>query len=540
MCSSVSGWGQRLQFSKPSHEGQLVISVEQYKFLELMYYLNNFYVDSVGSETKYVERAIEAVLAELDPHSSFISLAERKDVDDAIYGHFEGVGIEFTIRRDSLHVVSVIPDGPSERVGVRPGDVIVRVDGAPISGKELNNRRVRDLLRGPKGTKVRLENVRGGDTLTFIVERDRIPLLSVDVEYVLDSGVGYLRMNRFSLDSYQEMVSALGRMEKRKVKGVILDLRGNGGGVMHPAVDIAGLFLHPGALVVYAQGHAVPRQDFFVDERSRSAWRDKPLVVLVDEYTSSSSEILSGALQDWDRAVIVGRRTYGKGLVQQQIPLMDGSYLRLTVARYYTPSGRIIQTPYKMGDEQEYRDRFRARYTSGELFHADSVKTNDSLLMYTLRSGRPVYGGGGILPDIFVPLDTMEAVRYVNQLDRLGVIATFAMEYAQEHAEPLKTRYPSMRSFADGFVLHEDEYQPIHSELQRMGADSLWRSLDSLSLRERELLDRRIRLYMIRHLYSYADMIRFLNEFSEEVRRGEAIIEEWESEGKRILNGHAE
>lgn len=531
---------QQLRMRNTQEGAQYQITTQQYKFLQFLNYLQLYYVDTLQSEKEYVETAIESVLAELDPHSSFMPSSEAQGEMDALTGHFEGVGVEFAIVRDTLNVAGVIPGGPCDTRGVRPGDRIVAVDGDPISGKELTNKRVFDLLRGPKGTKVLLTILRGGETLQFQITRDKIPLLSVDVSYMLSPGVGYLRLNRFTLESFNEFNDALKRLSKQGAKRYVVDLRGNGGGVLQSAVEVASLFLHKEALVTYAQGRAVARTDFFVKERTPKNWRDVPLVLLVDEYSASASEILAGALQDWDRAVIIGRRTFGKGLVQNQINLLDGSLIRITVARYYTPSGRMIQTPYRMGERKEYHEKFTKRYYSGELFHADSVHVNDSLLVYTLKSGRPVYGGGGILPDVFVPLDTLREARYVNSLDRIGVLMEFAFDYCTNHADSLKGLYRDMESFASNFTLKSQDMQELGKRVREKAIKGVNDSLQSLMPLQRELLTRRVCAYMIRNLYSFPKMVQYLNSFSPEIQRAQQLFKNWSTEGEGILRGHRE
>lgn len=525
-----------------SQGGSLQISPDEYTLLQFFNFLTSYYVDSIAGEKEYVETAMKAVLAELDPHSNLINESDADQVEDELQGHFDGVGIEFTLLRDTLHVVGVIPGGPSERVGLRAGDKVIKADGKKLSDMKLTNRVVRSLLRGPRGSRIDITALRGEDTLEFVVEREKIPVKSVDVEYVTPSGAGYVRLNRFSLNSYQELRDALSRLRARDARGYILDLRGNGGGVMQAAVDIAGLFLHADALVVYAQGRNVPRQDFFVkNKEKRHPWRKVPLVVLVDEYSSSASEILSGALQDWDRAILVGRRTFGKGLIQSQVSLLNGSLLRLSVARYYTPSGRTIQTPYRLGAREDYAESFRHRYFSGEFFHVDSVPHNDSLLMFTLRAGRPVYGGGGIMPDVFVPLDTMEEARAVNQIDRLGFISNFAYNLSIAKRDSLRKLYPNTDRLMEGYALSGEDYVQFQSRLDSLSHEkSLGIVFDSLSAPQKELMNRRLMAYLIRNLYSYSEMVRYINGFSEEIRRAEGLLLNWSSEGETLLRGHRE
>lgn len=502
------------------------------KLMQTLSYISNYYVDTVDMDP-LVEKAIVSVLEQLDPHSYYIDQEDATNVTSELEGHFDGIGVEFTIIRDTLQVVSAIPSGPAEKNGVRAGDRIIAVDGENIAGVGVTNARVFKLLRGKKGTRVRIRNVRGRDTLDFTLVRDAIPLHSVDVVYMLRPTIGYIRLNRFAMNSNEEFEAALRDLHKAGAKSYVLDLRGNGGGVMETSVRLAAHFLQPGNQIVYAQGRSVPKQEYFAP-RGAGKYADVPLVVLVDEYSASASEILSGALQDWDRAVIVGRRTFGKGLVQNQIPLADGSLIRITVARYYTPSGRMIQTPYEMGHKEEYVESFRARYEGGELFAADSMHLADTLRFRTLRTGRPVYGGGGIVPDVFVPIDTVRGSAYVNRLDRKGLINQWVTDYMEAERGRLKARYKSFEAFDRDFKMTS----AMRDALVALGRQEGVEPQDSvLTERDEYMLAWRVKAFVARSLFSFTELVRVVNSESHEVQRAVEILERWDALGVPLLEG---
>src|SRR5574344_240785 len=393
------------------------------KFGQTLYYINNYYLDTVNFKT-IVDKAIIAAIGELDPHSSFISSDDVKAMNEPLEGEFEGIGVEFAIIHDTLTVQAPVFGGPSEKVGILTGDKIVSVNGENIAGISLTNEMVFKYLRGAKGTKVDLGIVRKEERklLIFTVVRDKIPLNSVDAVYQVEPGYLYIKLSRFASSSYDEMIQAMASV-KGAIKGIILDLRGNSGGYLYSAIKIANEFLDKNNMIVYTQGRTVPDMKELADGNGK--YKRGPLVLLVDENSASASEIVSGAVQDWDRGIIIGRRTFGKGLVQQAMPLSDGSQLRLTIAKYHTPSGRVIQSPYKNGKSQEYYLDFYKRYTHGESFSKDSIHFPDSLKYKTLRLKRTVFGGGGIMPDIFVPADTSYYSDYYASLLRRGVVIEY-------------------------------------------------------------------------------------------------------------------
>lgn len=437
-------------YSQNNNSGELNSSLT--KFAQTIYYINSYYLDTVNNQ-KLIDEAISKAVSQLDPHSSYISAKDVKAMNEPLEGNFEGVGIEFSIVKDTLSVVNPIPGGPCERVGIRAGDKIVKIDSDNLSESKVTNEKVFKLLRGPKGTKVRLFIKRKGvkDILEFEVTRDKIPINSLDAAYTVNNDIIYLKLSRFAATSYQEILSALAKLNVASPKGIILDLRGNTGGFLGTAFEISNMFLEKGQTIVYTEGLRVPRMS---EKATGSGMFVKtPLAVLLDENSASASEIVAGSIQDWDRGVVIGRRSFGKGLVQQMFPLSDGAQLRLTIARYHTPSGRVIQSPYEQGEITKYYQALYKRYTSGEMFSADSVKFPDSLKYKTLVKGRTVYGGGGIMPDIFIPADTSGYSEYYANIVRKGILAEFMNDKADSQREQWKREYPTYEVFDKNFNL---------------------------------------------------------------------------------------
>jgi carboxyl-terminal processing protease len=405
------------------------------KFREVLGLVKNEYVDPVKPDG-LVDDAIQHLLTKLDPHSTYISAKDREEANEDLRGNYEGIGIEFNIFHDTLVVVAPLSGGPSEAVGLRSGDKIIKVDTTVIAGVKLSNADVMKLLKGPKGTEVKILVQRKGvkNPLTFKIVRDRIPQYSVDASYMIDREIGYIKISRFAQTTYDEFQEALSKLKKKGMKKLVLDLQGNPGGYMNQATNLADEFLPAGDKIVFTKGKD-KKYNTNTLSSDKGEFEQGDLIVLVNEGSASASEILSGALQDNDRALIVGRRTFGKGLVQSPFDLSDGSELRLTISRYYTPSGRSIQKPY--GNEQEYARDIMKRYKHGEFFTADSVKFNDSL-KYKTTNGRTVYGGGGIMPDYFVPLDTTLNSRYLNELYTSNSLQEYTFTYAEEHKSALE------------------------------------------------------------------------------------------------------
>ncbi|MDD2584858.1 MAG: S41 family peptidase [Bacteroidales bacterium] len=422
------------------------------KYGQVLFYLNNYYLDTLNN-SDITEEAIKSLISTLDPHSSYISAKDVKAMNEPLEGNFDGVGIEFAIIRDTLTVASPISGGPSERVGIRAGDKIVEIDGDTVASINLTNDMVFKYLRGPKGTHVKLNIVRRGvdEVLEFNVVRDKIPINSVDAVYEAAPGVVYVKLSRFAANSTHEIITSILDLDIGAIDGFILDLRGNSGGYLGTAIEISNFFLNAGQTIVYTEGMRVPK----MAEKAKGTgfYKKGALAVLVDEHSASASEIVAGAIQDWDRGTIIGRKTFGKGLVQQMLPLNDGAQLRLTVARYHTPSGRVIQSPYKEGASNSYYKAIIDRYERGESFNRDSIHFPDSLKYKTLIKGRTVYGGGGIMPDIFIPADTTSYTKYYSQLIRKGIVLDFMNDFSDKNRKQLEAKYSSFNSFEANFEI---------------------------------------------------------------------------------------
>lgn len=404
------------------------------KLNNLLHIIDDQYVDAVNVDS-LVDMSIPKILEELDPHSVYMSAKEVETENDALKGSFSGVGIEFVIRNDTIHVQNVIQNGPAERAGLLAGDKIVTVDGKPFVGKQVTNEEAMHRLKGPKDTKVEIGVVRYGQkgVRHFTVTRGDIPTKSVTAAYMLDDTTGYIKVKNFGENTYTELIVALASLSQQGFGNLVIDLRDNTGGYLKSAVQIANEFLPKNKLIVYTEGRKSPRQEYRSD--GRGAYQQLPLVVLINEVSASSSEIFAGAMQDNDRATIVGRRSFGKGLVQQQIGFPDGSMIRLTIARYYTPSGRCIQKPYTAGDDAGYAMDLMARYNHGEFFSQDSIKHTGPA--YHTGIGRIVYGGGGITPDIFVPEDTSDVTSYYKMAVTSGLILQYAFDYTDQYRQEM-------------------------------------------------------------------------------------------------------
>ena len=428
--------------------------------------ISNFYVDKVD-EDKLVEEAIIKMLAQLDPHSTYSDAEEVKKMNEPLQGNFEGIGVQFQMIEDTLLVVQPVSNGPSEKVGILAGDRIIAVNDSAIAGVKMSTEDIMKRLRGPKGSKVNLTIVRRGvqDPLVFTVKRDKIPILSLDASYMIQPKIGYIRINRFGATTAEEFKKAMKDLQKQGMKDLILDLQGNGGGYLNAAIDLANEFLGQKELIVYTEGRTAQRSEFFA--KGNGEFRDGRLIVLVDEYTASASEIVSGAVQDWDRGIIVGRRSFGKGLVQRPIDLPDGSMIRLTIARYYTPSGRCIQKPYDKtanldgtlngeNNQEKYNQELIDRFNHGELMHADSIHFPDSLKYQTKKLARTVYGGGGIMPDFFVPIDTTQYTDYHRNLVAKGVVIKTTMKFIEKNRKELQNKYKKFETFNDKFEISDE------------------------------------------------------------------------------------
>ena len=435
------------------------------KFDEVMWYVGNDYVD-VPEEDKLQDDAIAAMMEKLDPHSAYISLKEFNEVNDPLLGSFDGIGVQFRLEKDTIAIVSVIKGGPSEKVGILAGDRIIYVDDTLVAGKKLTNEDVMRKLKGPKGTKVDVRVLRRDveGLLDFTITRAAIPTYSVDIAYMLDDSIGYLKLSKFSATTVKEFKQGIGDLRSQGMEKLIFDLRGNTGGYLAAAVDIADEFLPKGSLIVYTEGRNRPRQ--YMKARRRGMLEDIPVVVLIDGESASASEIVAGALQDNDRGTIIGRRSFGKGLVQEQIMLSDNSAIRLTVARYYTPTGRCIQKPFD-GDHEKYLLESFERYENGELFSEDSIHFADSL-KFTTPKGKTVYGGGGIMPDIYVPLVDDSTEYYFNRIVNKGLLYQYAFDYTDKHRQQLQ-RYKTVEAFDKGFAVTDAMFDALVKQAGEKG-----------------------------------------------------------------------
>lgn len=444
--------GIQAQFS-PNQNKQNAAAFQQRKLYEALMTISNMYVDTINNK-KMVETALNAILKELDPHSVYIPKDEVERVNEPLEGSFEGIGVQFQIVDDTLLVAQTVANCPAEKVGVLPGDRIIYIDGQLVAGVKIQNNDVFKKLRGPKGSIVTLKIKRGkkDELLVFKITRDKIPLFSVDATYMIDKEIGYIKINSFGSTTIEEFRKALTSLNKKGMKHLILSLQGNGGGYLNAAIGLADEFLSNEKLIVYTQGLNQPKS--VAEATSHGDFEKGKLIVLVDEYSASASEIVSGALQDWDRAIVIGRRSFGKGLVQRQFKLLDGSEMRLTTARYYTPTGRCIQKSYKEGADK-YENDISNRINKGELFHADSIHFPDSLRYQTLTLKRTVYGGGGIMPDIFVPLDTTNFTTLHRKLMALGIINKVSLQYIDKNRDALKKKYPTFEKYKANFVVDE-------------------------------------------------------------------------------------
>lgn len=425
--------------------------------------VKGLYVDSVNEE-KLVEDAIRGMIEKLDPHSSYMTAKEVKNANESLQGNFEGIGVQFNMVEDTLLVIQPVTNGPSEKVGILAGDRIVKVNDTIIAGVKMAKEEIMRRLRGPKGTKVQMNIVRRGiaDTLSFTVVRDKIPVHSIDAAYMVRPKVGYIRIGSFSATTHDEFCERLKALQKQGMKSLILDLQENGGGFLHAAVQIANEFLDKDDLIVYTEGRQAQRTEY--KAQGGGLFTKGNVMVLVDSYTASAAEIVSGAIQDHDRGLVFGRRSFGKGLVQRPIDLPDGSMIRLTIAHYYTPSGRCIQKPYEKGNQRDYAMDVVNRLKSGELMSADSVHFADSLKYYTLKKHRLVYGGGGIMPDEFVPLDTTKYTRFHRELSAKGMVINANLHYVDQHRKQLQQQYKSFDDFKARFDIPEHVIDSLFAE----------------------------------------------------------------------------
>lgn len=505
----AAAWSQSSDFEE---QGQ--------KFNTLLYYMDQLYVEDTDMES-LVETAIVNMLEEMDPHSVYIPAEELQAADEPLNGNFEGVGIQFNIFRDTIMVVSPISGGPSEKLGIMAGDRIVTVDGEVVAGTGVTNKDVQRLLKGPKGTLVTVGIKRGNDPelLTFEIIRDKIPIFSVDASFMVAPGIGYVKVNRFSKSTMSELYKAFAKLQQEGMEDLILDLQGNGGGMLRTAIQMADEFLSEQKLIVYTEGRSFPRDDTYA--RIPGRFEKGRLVVLIDQGSASASEIVSGAVQDWDRGLIVGRRSFGKGLVQRPVNLPDGSAVRLTVQKYYTPSGRCIQKPYDEGVDAYRMEKFE-RYDTGELMSLDSLDLPDSLKYETRLRGRTVYGGGGIVPDVFVPLDTTDNSAYFSSILRKGLDNRYALTYVDSRRAELEAAYPTEDIFLEKFEVTEqmlEDFQAFATDEGVEFDEEDWsKSGDAIALR--------LKAMMGRNLLEQSTFYRVISGLNESLERAIEILQD--------------
>ena len=494
--------------------------------------INRFYVEEVNN-SQLVEDAIKAMLEKLDPHSTYSNAEETRRMNEPLEANFDGIGIQFDMLSDTLYVVQVIPGGPSEKVGLLPGDRIIMVNDTLIAGVKMTNSDVIRLIRGKKGTAARILVKRDLSTelLEFIIIRDRIPYFSIDAKFMADATTGYIRLSRFSASTLDEFKNSISELQNKGMKNLILDLQGNGGGYLQTAFQLADLFLEKGKLIVYTQGDRMPRQEIFSTDFSY--FKDGKLVVLINEASASASEIVAGAIQDWDRGVIVGRRSFGKGLVQKAIDLPDSSMIRLTVARYYTPSGRFIQKPYEKGNSEAYKNDIADRLHKGELTNVDSIHFPDSLKFHTLLFNRTVYGGGGIMPDVFVPFDTTLVSDYHFRLRRFRIFNSMSLNYLDKHRKELNKNYPDISLFKEKFTVNDDILQELIETATKQNI-----LFDEVQFdNSKQLISLELKAYLASDLFGNSEYYQIMNDRNDSYQKALQIINA-DDEYFKLLTGN--
>ena len=503
------------------NSGPGMINLNANKLTGLLRIINDQYVDTVNMG-QLIEDAMPEILGELDPHSSYIPAKDLQAVNDDLRGSFSGIGVQFTIQQDTIHISDVIPGGPSEKVGIMPGDRIVEIDDSAFVGKIVTNNESMKRLKGPKGSEVKLGVYRQGEKelLHFTIIRGDIPVKSLDAAYLINDKYGYSKINKFGEATYPEMLIALAQLHQQQCEGMIIDLRGNTGGYMGAAIQMVNEFLPKGRLIVYTQGRNVPRENY--PSNGTGSSQQLPVIVLLDEGSASASEIFAGAIQDNDRGTIIGRRSFGKGLVQQPIEFNDGSAIRLTIARYYTPSGRCIQKPYKKGHDEQYELDILKRYEHGEFFSQDSIKQDESHIYYT-SLGRPVYGGGGIMPDIFVPQDTTGVSSYFNAAMNRGLTIQFSFQYTDKNRQTLQ-QYETWDELL--------KYLKKQNILEKFANFAETKGLKRRNLqmyKSKELFNRNLYGNIIYNMLNMEEYLKFLNQSDKTVQKALEVLEAGES-----------
>ena len=512
----------QLRFSNTPANNATVSDLEKnvQKLVMASVMINNFYVDSVDSK-KLAEDAIQGILSKLDPHSAYTNAADTKKFTEPLTGSFEGIGVQFNMLEDTLLVIQPVPKGPSERVGILAGDRIVSVADTAIAGVKMSREEIMHRLRGPKGTIAHLGIVRRGirDTLYFDVKRDKIPVNSVDAAYMVTPTIGLIRFNNFAQTTHDEVVEAIKKLKKEGMKDLIIDLQQNSGGFLQAAADIASEFLAKGDMIVYTKGRSVPSQEF--RSTGGGCFQEGRVAVLIDEYSASAAEILSGAIQDQDRGIVVGRRSFGKGLMQRPFDMPDGSMIRLTTARYYTPSGRSIQKPYEKGKSLDYAKDVINRYNKGELTNEDSIHFPDSLRYQTLRKGRTVYGGGGIMPDCFVPLDTTRYAKCYRELSAKSIIINANLKYMDKNRKKLAKAYPDFEKFRSEFEVPQEVIDGIFAEGEKQDIRPKDDEERQKTIRNMQLI---VKGLVARDLWDMSEYFAIIYENDEVVRKAVELL----------------
>jgi carboxyl-terminal processing protease len=478
------------------------------------------YVDTVD-EKKLTDDALRSIIKDLDPHSVYIAPEEMREMNEPLVGKFEGIGIQFNILNDTILVTQTIAGGPSEKIGIRAGDRIVKIDTENVASVKIKNSDVLKKLRGTKGTKVKVGIVRRGnpELLDFTITRDQIPLYSVDATYMVAPKIGYIKIARFADATVEEFRKSLAQLKAQGMESLILDLQGNGGGYLNRAVELGDEFLPEGKKVVYTRGRTTQSEDYLAT--SSGGWEQGKLAILIDEGSASASEIVSGAVQDWDRGLIIGRRSFGKGLVQKPFQLPDGSMLRLTVAHYYTPSGRNIQKPYTLGEEEEYDLDVTKRYKRGELTNADSIKFDDTTKYYTSNK-RPVHGGGGIMPDIFIPLDTSQNSEFFQELQRKNAFYDFILTHVDNNRSQFKKEYSDLETFRKNFVVSNSFFEEFLANAEKAGVKRDTAGLATSS----DLIKLNIKALIAREIWGVEGLWEVLNEQNRPLRKAVEAIQD--------------
>ena len=522
-CMNACSYGQDRIYSTIPMSGSMFNDPAIRKVNIALAAIENLYVDTVNNN-KLAEDAIVSLLEKLDPHSAYLTADEVKESNEPLQGNFEGIGIQFNMLTDTLYVIQVIKGGPSERVGIMAGDKIIFVDDTLIAGVKMKQLDVMSKLKGPKGTTVRVKILRSGspELLDFRIIRDKIPVYSVSSYYMIDKKNGYIKLDRFAKTTYQEFKEAMVELQAQGMENLVLDLQDNGGGYLEAAIELSNEFLNPGSLIVYTEGVHQRREE--ARSSNNGSFRKGRLVILIDETSASASEIVSGAVQDWDRGVLIGRRTFGKGLVQRPIPLPDGSMIRLTTARYYTPTGRSIQKPYTKGDLESYNKDLIDRYNRGEMISADSIHFPDSLKYTTLIKNRTVYGGGGIMPDYFIPVDTTSALfagattPLYREIYNKSILVKYVRTLIEANRKIYQERYPNLNAFKKDFTVTDDMLNEMLNIYKKEKAEDLKQETYQLTEQQQKDLEKsksfcamQVKMLVAREIFSENEYYQLLN-----------------------------